>query len=498
MSLNLPKANGILIIAFFVTLASYVFFNRAMGLDGSHNLLRMLLDNSFYFLEQARSSFYILQQMPALIFIKNPNFDSSALLVKIFSFGLVWIHIISFFISYLILPREKKHYIFFPLLGFLTGPLTAFSLSVSSSLSVFSYVWLVAFVIHYSDLSSIKHKLFFFLLPIPLIFSHEMMSYMAWPLIYLALLKLKKIKNSLMSKIITKIIISYLFIISISSIFFILFPVESEIKNRTEFFNTLILLEFFLKIERGSIEWIYPPCIIAFFLLIMPFGHFLKRNFKQIFVIICLFLIALFGVTALILSFQELFFVFKLTNEEEARVWVVCMALPLSLLIWWFFENNKLQLERSFFIAFFLTIVSLLSWRVGSDYQFYQYQRKLSQKLLKCRGLLNWSEVSKKNINKSSSIAHPFHLTAYSLFLQNRKDISSLLTSSKQSYLEIENCFNNGRFCEKIKTSHCYYKETYTSMCNYFNLETINQSRFFNLNSLLQTVSKSKSYCEGV
>ena len=490
MFFKMSLAGRILGIVFFSALSSYIIFNRALSLDGSHNLLRMVLDDSFYFLELARSSFYILQQLPALIFIKIPIFDSSALLVKVFSFGLVWIHIVSFFGAYLILPREKKHYIFFPLLGFLTGPLTSFGLSISSSLSVFSYVWLTAFVIHYSNLSFIKHKLFFLLTPAPLFLSHEMMSYMSWPLIYLALLKLKEIKNSSMNKLIIKAVVSFLFVVSVLSIFFIIFPVESEIKNRTEFFNSLILLEFFLKLQNGSIKWLYPPCIIAFFLLIMPFGQFLKENFKQTFVALCLFFIALFGITAVILPFQEFFAVFRLTNEEEARVWVAFIALPLSLLVWWLFENNQLQLERSFFLALVFSVISLLSWRLGSDYQFYKDQKQLSSKLSKCRGLLDWSEVSKKEIN-NHSLAPPFYLTAYSLFLQSRKDISSLLTPSKQTYRKINSCFNTDKPCE---FSYCYYREIYPGMCQYFNLEAINQSRFFKLNPILLTAEKS--YCE--
>ena len=127
-----------------------------------------------------------------------------------------------------------------------------------------------------------------------------------------------------------------------------------------------------------------------------------------------------FGLAAVVLPFYELFTVFKLTNEEEARVWVACIALPLTLLIWWLFENNKLKLKKSFFLAFSFIVINLTGWRIGSDYQFYQHQKQIAEKLSKCRGIIDWNEVSKEK-NGVNSIIHPFYLTAYSLFLQNKK-----------------------------------------------------------------------------
>ena len=388
----------ILFVGIAFVLFSNLTSNRGLSLDGSHNLLRMILNDSFYHLETARSFFYFIEQFPAFIFIKYFPSDSIFLLIKFFSFGLIWIHIISFWGCYYILPENKKYYIFFPFFAFLTGPLTGLGASIGASLSVVSYIWLTAFVIYYSDFSFKIHKILFILTPLPLLLSHEMMSYMAWPLIFLSVLKLKK-EIDLVNRFLIKLLIAFLLVVSILQTFFIIFPVDSELHNRAEFFKSLFQLEFFIKIQNGQIDFIYPAAITSFFLLILPFGQYLlKMKHYKIFSTICLTFIVLFGATALILPFYELFDVFKLTDEEEARVWISCIALPSSLLIWWLFENNKIQLRLrpSFFIACGIALISLTGWRVGSDYQFYRLQKQFTRDISYCKGLIDLNQFSGK------------------------------------------------------------------------------------------------------
>ena len=486
--MSLLNYKNFLLAEAVLCLICYVFFNRGLALDGSHNLLRMILNNSFYFLELSRSSFSVIQQWPALLLIKYSNFDSVSLLTKVFSFGLIWTHIFSFLGCWLVLPRNKKYFLFFPLFAFLTGPLTGLGLSVSTSLSVFSYIWLSAFIIYYMSLSSKFNKTVFILSFLPLFLSHEMMSYMAWPLIYLCSLKLRN-ENNRANKLLIQAVILFLVLISISSIFFILFPMLSELPNRSSFFKSLFYMEFFFKIKEGHIEWIYSPCWISFFLLLLPFKLFLKTKGQQVlFLFLCLFGIGLFGLTSAILPFYELFGLFKLTNEETARVWPACVSLPLSLLIWWLFENNKLKLEKSFFLACAFSVICLTVWRIGSDHQFYQQSKLLSKNLSKCAGLLDWSELA-QNI-------HPFYSTAYSLLVQNRKDISAILSPNKKQYSKIHHCYKANKNCPIKEHTQCYYENTHNKMCQYFNLESIDQSRFFNLKPLMSFISNSKSYCE--
>ena len=361
-------------------------------MDGVHILYKMLFNDSFYFLEVGRAATHFFQQLPTWLFIKFFPSKSLSALTQVFSFGLIWIHIISLAGCYFILPAKKKSFLFFPLFGFLSGPLTGLGASISASLSVFSYIWFAAFVFYYADLSSKTERIVFLFAPIPLLFSHEMMLYMAWPLIYLCLIRLKS-RPDYWSRSAIMLALLILLITSIQSVYFLFFPVISELQNRSDFFRSLLFLEFFFKSSANDgIKWVSPSCIAAFFLLSFPFiqfaGKYREQLFKLNFICLCLS-----GAAALILPFYELFSVFRLTEEEENRVWVSCFALPFSLLIWFLCEKNKMRLDGRFFAACAVAMVSLAGWRAGSDYQFYRFQKQLSESLSRCRGIVDWREA---------------------------------------------------------------------------------------------------------
>ena len=491
------KSSQIISVFLFIGMLSslffYIIFNRGLHLDGSHNLLRIIANHSFYELEHARRTSYIIQQFPVWLFIHFIPSTSISILIKLFSFGLVWIHLISFLGCYLILPVSKKNMIFFPLFAFLTGPVTALGLSVSASLSVCSYIWFIAFLIYYSNLSIKAHKIFFILAPLPLLLSHELMSYMAWPLIFLCIFKLKK-EDNILNYFLIKYLISFLLVCSLLSIFFIFFPNKSEIPNRTEFFTSLFYLEFFIKMGDKNIDFIYPATFSAFFLLALPFSGFIKKIYRKVYSRMCLLLLALFGAMALISPFYNLFNVFRLTNEEEARVWVVCFALPLSILIWWLFENKVLKLKKEVFVACIITLISLIGWRVGSDYQFYRFQKQISKSILHCEGVVDWNEIIQQEELPRMWKSNLFYLTPYSLFIQTKNEITTVLTVNKNNYLRLLSCPNKD--CPILKeVPHCYFKNTFNSMCQYFNLYFLDQSRFFNLKPLIQSIEANESYC---
>ena len=165
-------------------LVSHVLFSVALH-DGILDLLNIIKELRFHSNEQARKIVDISQYLPAYLFIKFSSSTSLSLLISLFSFGLIWVHILSFLGCYFILPKNRKHLIFFPLFAFFAGPVISLHISISEALSVCSYVWFTAYTIYYSNLSNKIHKFLFLVVPLPLILSHELMSYMAWPLIIL-------------------------------------------------------------------------------------------------------------------------------------------------------------------------------------------------------------------------------------------------------------------------------------------------------------------------
>lgn len=464
----LSNLNKFLFSCFAISMISQVFFSRGLGLDGAHNLTRMILRDSFYQLEISRTSFHFLQQLPAFLFIKWQWSDSISLLTKLFSFGLIYIHLISFIGAWLILPHHKKQFLFFPLIAFFLGPITAFGASISASLSVCSYLWFQAFTIYYSDLSLKKHQIILALSPLPLFLSHELMSYMAWPLIALSILKLKSEKDPL-NKFLLRLISGFFVVISLTSLFLLIFPNLSELPNRKEFIESLIKMEFFFKIKQGSLQWIYSACILNFFFLMILFLQLFvsKKYYRPILTFVFSGLL-LTGILLVIHPFYELFGVFKLTTEEEARVWAVCIALPGSFLLWWLFETKKLQWKKSFLMASIVASISLTFWRVGSDYQFYRYQKQFADKLKNFKGLISWQDFRDDNLDRE--FIYPFHWISYSLLFPKKNFIKALVVADKKLY-----------------TGQCP-----KSMCQYPDLKALSKSRLFTLDHSLTAISNKQ------
>ena len=124
------------------------------------------------------------------------------------------------------------------------------------------------------------------------------------------------------------------------------------------------------------------------------------------------------GVLCVLTPFNSILPFFKLTEEETLRVWVCCMALPFSLLIWYLYEKQILNLDRNFFKLVLFVSLALTLWRVSSDYQFYQLQKEITKKLENCQGLIPLEkELEQKILNLSNP---PFHISSHSLLFQNK------------------------------------------------------------------------------
>ena len=220
-----------------------LYLSRGLEEDGSHNLVKLILENQLIHHEVSRLFFNIFHQMPAWLFIKFSSSENLSVLAQIYSFSLIGLHILSLSICYFVLPPHYKKLIFFPLFAFVTGPLTTLGISVSVALSVCSYVWMTAYVIYYSNLSNKIHQALFIITPLPLLFSHELMAYMAWPLIGLCLLKAKT-ETHLFNNLIIKFITAFFLYTSTISIMFIFAVDPLRINSFYKFKNSLWNLEF--------------------------------------------------------------------------------------------------------------------------------------------------------------------------------------------------------------------------------------------------------------
>lgn len=371
----------------------------------------------------------ILSQLPAWLFIKLSSSSSLSILTTLHSFGLIWIHIISLLGCFLILPKNKNKVLFFPLFAFLTGPLPALGISVSKSLFVCSSVWLAAFVIYYSDLSIQKHRLFFLLAPLPLILSHELISYIAFPLIALCIWKYKN-ESDFINK---GLIVSVIGVLTVCSFLAFYFPfvVKQNISNRNIFLDSVANFTFIYSDQKFNLPIIISLCLIVFLGLYMfsfqeKNSTTAKRTSFFIFVLICIFSVLLF----LSLFPLDVFDNFLKVKSYHARVWPPCFALPLCLTLWWFLKEKEISFKnhRWFLLSLIVATVALTSWRIQSDLEFYKHQKEFSKVLFTFQGIVEWPAVEtalqnvslkEKVIYKliSASLLYPRSRTVKAIFL---------------------------------------------------------------------------------
>lgn len=387
--INIKTVNIIFILGTIIVLISHTLFSVGLY-DGTDYLFYMILNNGFHFLELSRTLFKVLQLLPAYLLIKFSSFSSLSLLAPVFSFGLIWIHIISFFGCYFILPRNKKNLIFFPLFAFFIGPVISFSVSISVALSVCSYVWLLAYIIYYSDLSKKAHRVLLFLVPLPLLLSHELMSYMAWPLIVLCWYKNKTEKNLFNKKLLWFVKI-YLFFTSFVQTVMILWhdAITDEINDLNGIIDSIVNLDFLFKPSLNFL--IILPLLICFYYIIFFYKSSLnlKKNLNSIILILLTFLIFVVFIAS-VFQIQE-----KFIPDYNIRFYPPIIALPYSLFLWWIHERKKADIEKSakIFLCFCIFFcVTFVFFRLSTDYRFHKYQIKISEQVTKCKGVIKWEK----------------------------------------------------------------------------------------------------------
>ena len=338
MKINIKTVNVIFSLGAVAVLSSHVLLSAGLY-DSAWNLMHIILYEKVRTMEISRTIFEQLQSFPALLFVKEFSSSSLSLLIGLYCFGLIWIHIVSLLGCYFILPRNKKNMIFFPLFAFFTGPIPSLHISISVGLAVCSYVWLLAYVIYYSDLSNIIHKTLLFIVPLPLLLSYESMSYMAWPLIALCL---HKSKTEKLNKGLLWFVQIYLIIVSLTQIFTTAF--HDRLTNRAGDLNSVVR-------EITSLDFLFKPSfnffvclsfLILSFCFIWLYKDLIQRKGK---------IILRFIELPVFLSFILILFacVSQIKNDfifdYSIRFYPSVIALPFSFFLWWICEKRKVNVK---------------------------------------------------------------------------------------------------------------------------------------------------------
>ena len=368
----------------------------------------------------------------------------------------------------------------------MTGPLTCLGISVSVALSVCSYVWLAVFVIHYSNLSITTHKILFFLIPLPLLLAHEMMSYMAWPLIILCALKDKNEVN-FFNKLSIKSMIIFLIIVSLTACYFIFTINEIRSNNNLSSFKTA-LIHFKFLFQGNAINL---SVLTAFLLQVSLFMQCVSGKIKNRAQWLVLFLLSsAFVLTAFapFSVYNKFFFV----GDYPARVWPPVLSLPFSLLLWWLYEMKILSFKKAklFLFSCLIFCLTAVAYRVKSDFQFYKHQKQFSEQLGKCQGLLEWPLV--KNIfydieDYFKLEKQIWKISTVSMIYPQSKDIQAVILNTNC----IDDCLKNGNSLD-ICRGHCGHLK-FNLPSSLFKNEL--NTRFFDFEPLIENISKNLSVC---
>ena len=467
------------ILMISLCLLSFIYFDIGLFFDGSHFLFVFLQDESFGFFEKSRKTFQFFQQFPVWLFLHGTDSSSLPAVINLYSFGLIWIHIPALFLCYFILPAWNKLPFIFPLIAFFTGPLTAFNISKSVALSVGSYLWAVAFIIYYSNLSLKSHRVLLFLSILPLFQSHELMSYMSLFFILLCFLKTKKEKIELNRYLILACICFFIFLFGYHS--FDLFYLDGDIfriDNRRVFLSSVFGFQFLFKGYELNLL-ILIAILLKIFLII---ELFIKKHKLYLFLGLSIFLLFLK------FSFFSYFTLNLSYSFMNARFYPPLISLPFCLLIWIIYEEKfkAWKPSNSFLLLCFLAFISLTFFRIQWDFNFYKNTQKFTNYLSTCQGILYHSNL--KWINED--YIDTGKLPSKSLFFPKKRDIDSIIIGDL--------------YCNKVSEKDLFSQKEAKDLCNALNLyfpQDLLESnfelkqRFFNFEPVYLAYKKGVSNC---
>ena len=471
--ININTVNLIFTLSAIIVVASHVLFSLGLY-DGSDDLLQMIEKNRFFFLELSRRFFDILCLLPSYLVIKFSSLSHLSFLIQMFSFGFIWIHIFSLLGCYLILPENKKNLIFFPLFAFFTGPVVSLTVSISVALSVCSYVWLTAYIIHYSNLSNKIHKILLVIIPLPLILSHELMSYMAWPLIVLCWYK-NNTEKDLFNKFLIGFVRIFLVIVSVVQTIMIIFHEELQALPHSNDLNriasNIIRFDFLFSPEFNFLI-VLSMLIFAYFFIQLYKDSIKYKISKAVEILTVLSLI--FILIASVLQIQSGFIA-----DYSIRFYPPVIALPCGLLLWWIHtirrKANWMQ-SKGFLLSCILFCVTLVFFRLNFDYTFHKYQIKISEQLAKCKGMLQWEKFANnfKDTKFNTEILrwHDWQIFQISVLYPKSKVVESVVMPSFWK-------------CE----GQCLKNRVYLLM-------KLHNTKFFDMSKLQSNISNNISVCK--
>ncbi len=150
---------------------------RGLYSDAGPYLLGLMGKEGFCIVEPSRRTVQFLQQMPVVIGMASGVHDMSTLGV-IYSLTMQLLPLVFVYACYLVLPKGRKEWFFFPLLHYLAGSTGAAFPAIVEGPVATAYFWLMLYLILFRT-EKRSSLVLAALIALPILYTHEVMIFLA-------------------------------------------------------------------------------------------------------------------------------------------------------------------------------------------------------------------------------------------------------------------------------------------------------------------------------
>ncbi len=387
-----PTVAWIILLAALVVNLAAALELRGLYADGVGYLFYMIENDGFKLIEPSRLSVQILQQWPTVMGMACGIHDAAKLsVIHCISLQLLPLALVT--ACYLVLPKDRKNWFFFPLLHYLAGSMGAAFPSIVEGPVATAYFWLVFYSILFRTETGSSQALVT-ILALPLAYSHEVMIFLA-PILALAAVWRASMVESKWQRIGFWLLVLWFLVIVAVQIGFVLNPRDPG--NRGTFIKDFIALNWLISYRDINVPVALGLLAILALLVIWLMQLIgLGSTWVKVY---SLLVIAAFGLVCLLAVVGTVYFdnyLFHPWMQFKARNHSAFVSAPLALIalasLWWPRLQNVWATATNQIILLFLA-VGVLGWHVVATSFWTDYLASFRDVLARQQGLVRFEDV---------------------------------------------------------------------------------------------------------
>ena len=365
---------------------------RGLYADGAHYLLEMIQKEGFCLIEPSRRMVQFLQQMPSVMGMAFGIHDMVTLAV-VYSLTMQLLPLALVAACYLVLPKDRKEWFFFPLLHYLAGSTGAAFPSIVEGPVATAYFWLMLYLILFRT-EKLSSLFFAVLIALPMLYAHEVMIFLAPILALSAIWRASKVESRLQRAGLLLLALWFAFVVAVQ-IDFVINPMKPA--NRTGFIHDFFHLNWLVTADG----YINVPVILGMLsIMSMLLVWLIPRVVQESsWVKCCKFLVvSIFGLVCLMAVAGTLYFdrLFYPWMQFAARNHPAFVSVPLALLVLSSLRWSRLQAVwdtvPNRVILLFLAI-GTLGWHVVATAYWADFITTYRDLLARHQGLVRYEDA---------------------------------------------------------------------------------------------------------